>query len=99
MKRDGYTIVEVMIFLAISGLMLSMAMIGSGNLARQTRYSDTVNSFHSTLQRVYEEIASGVNTRQASDADCSTGPNRLPGTDACLVLGKVISFNFNGGRS
>lgn len=98
MKRDGFTIVEVMIFLAISGLMLSMAMIGSGNLAKQTRFSDSVNSFHSSLQRQFEEVVSGVNTRQSTDNDCITGgQNLIPGTDECILLGKVITFNDVGG--
>jgi prepilin-type N-terminal cleavage/methylation domain-containing protein len=98
MKRDGFTIIEVMIFLAISGLLLAMAMIGSGNLARQTRFSDSVNSFHSTLQREYEEIVSGVNTRSSSAAGC-TGSAQQTGTDECLLLGKVISFDYDGGTS
>lgn len=96
MKRDGFTIIEVMIFLAISGLMLSMAMIGSGNLARQARFSDTVNSFHSTLQKQYEDVVNGVNTREVGSGGCSSG-SPLPGTDNCLLLGKVISFNDVGG--
>ncbi len=101
MKRDGFTIVELIIFLAISGLLLTMAMIGSGNLARNARYSDSVNSFHSMMQRTYEEVANGVNTRQENEDDCVTGggQSRAPGTDVCLLLGKVISFNYNNGTT
>ena len=97
MKRDGFTIIEVMIFLAISGLMLTMAMIGSGNLARQARFSDSVNSFHSTLQREYEEVVNGVNIRPSSVAGCD-GSIRQTGTDDCVLLGKVISFDYAGGH-
>ncbi len=96
MKRDGFTIIEVMIFLAISGLMLTMALIGSGNLARQARFSDTVNSLHSTLQKQFEDVANGVNTRATGSAGCSSG-SPLPGSDNCLLLGKVISFDDDGG--
>lgn len=99
MKRDGFTIIEVIIFLAISGLMLTMAMVGSGNLARQARFSDTVNSFHSTLQREYEEVVSGVNTRSSTQPGCSGGAGTQTGTDDCLLLGKVISFDQNGGNT
>lgn len=100
MKRDGFTIVEVMIFLAISGLMLTMAVIGSGNLARQARYSDSVNSFHSMMQRTYEEVANGVNARQSTEEDCVTGGGQPhpPGTDDCLLIGKVVSFDYNYGQ-
>lgn len=79
--------------------MLAMAMIGSGNLARQARFSDSINSFHSTLQRQYEEVANGVNTRQGSQAGCAGGAPQQPGTDSCILLGKVVSFSQNGGRS
>lgn len=97
MQRDGFTIVEVMIFLAISGLLLTMAMAGSSNLARQARYSDAVNSFHSLVQRQYEEVATGVNTRQSGDPGCLPGPSPTPGADSCLLLGKVITFtDING---
>jgi|JI10StandDraft_1071094.scaffolds.fasta_scaffold07654_2 Tfp pilus assembly protein FimT len=96
MKRDGFTIIEVIIFLAISGLMLTVAMVGSGSLARQARFSDSVNTFQSTLQREYEEVVNGVNIRQSSEVGCG-GSARQTGTDDCILLGKVISFNHDGG--
>lgn len=96
MKRDGFTIVEVMIFLAISGLMLTMAIIGSGNLARQARFSDTINSFHSSVQREYEEVVSGVNTRQNTDLACGGATGVNTGTDSCILIGKVLSFQIDG---
>ena len=89
-KGDGFTIIEVVLFLAISGALLLMAMIGSGEMARHARFSDSVNAFHSNLQRYYEEVTSGVNTREANDA-CTAGTVDA-GTDSCLLLGRVISF-------
>ena len=89
-KSDGFTIIEVILFLAISGALLLMAMIGSGEMARHARFSDSVNAFHSNLQRYYEEVTSGVNTREANDA-CTPGTVD-GGTDSCLLLGRVISF-------
>lgn len=90
-KGDGFTVIEVMLFLAISGALLLMAMIGSGEMARHARFSDSVNSFHSNMQRYYEEVVSGVNTRAVNNA-CSAG-NVRTGTDSCLLIGRVISFN------
>ena len=52
-----------MIFLAISGLLLTMAIIGSDGMARRARFTDSVNTLHSTFQKYYEQTASGVNTR------------------------------------
>lgn len=90
-KGDGFTVIEVMLFLAISGALLLMAMLGSGEMARHARFSDSVNSFHSNMQRYYEEVASGVNTRALNDG-CAAG-NVRAGTDTCLLIGRVISFN------
>lgn len=89
-KGDGFTIIEVILFLAISGMLLLMAMIGSGEMARHARFSDTVNSFHSNVQRYYEEVTNGVNTRATTGA-CGAGSVE-GGTDSCLLLGRVISF-------
>lgn len=89
-KGDGFTVIEVMLFLTISGALLLMAMIGSGEMARQARFSDSVNSFHSNMQRYYEDVVSGVNTRAVNDA-CDPGTVRT-GTDSCLLIGRVISF-------
>ncbi len=97
MNRDGFTIIEVMIFLAISGLMLAMALIGSGNLAKQARFSDTINGLHSTMQKQYEDVANGVNTRTSGVSGCGGGPS-IPGSDSCLLLGKVLSFDDDGGK-
>jgi hypothetical protein len=90
-KGDGFTVIEVMLFLAISGALLLMAMLGSGEMARHARFSDSVNSFHSNMQRYYEEVVSGVNTRAVNNA-CAPG-NVRAGTDSCLLIGRVISFN------
>lgn len=87
---QGFTIIEVIIFIAISGALLTFAFIGMGSLARQARFSDSITSLHSTIQRQYEEVANGVNTR-APSVGCS-GTLMQPGTDDCLLLGKVITF-------
>ena len=86
----GFTIIEVTIFLTISGLLLTMAIIGSNGMARQLRFSDSVNGFHSYIQRQYESIVSGVNTRDVVAGACS---NVAPGTSDCILLGKVMSFD------
>lgn len=87
----GFTIVEVMIFLAISGLLLTMAIIGSDGMARRARFTDSVNTLHSTFQKYYEQTASGVNTRGTVGCSGTTSA----GTDSCLLLGRIISFRIN----
>lgn len=93
MKRDGFTIIEVIIFLAISSLMLTIAIIGSGGMARQARFSDSVNAFHSFFLQQSEEVINGVNSRGASDG-CTA--NTDPGSDSCALIGKIIYWQPNG---
>jgi len=91
MKGDGFTIVEVMLFLAISAMLMTMAIIGSGEMAKRTRFSATVDGLQSTLQRQYEEIVSGVNAR-GPQGTCG-GANLFgnPGTGDCLLIGRVFA--------
>lgn len=77
-----------MIFLAISGLLLLIAIIGSGEMAKRTRFTSTVDGAHSVIQRLYDEIVNGVNTRSITDVVCNGSV--APGTDRCLLIGRVI---------
>lgn len=88
-KGDGFTIIEVTMFLAISGALLSMALLATGSMARQNRFTDTINTFQAYMQRQYEEVQSGVNTRQVG-AGCQSSSR--PGADSCILIGKVVSF-------
>lgn len=81
--------IELMIFLTISGLLLVIAFIGAGNMARYARFSDSVNTFQSLVLKQYGEVLSGVNTRVENDG---CGGSNDPGSGSCLLLGKVISW-------
>lgn len=92
--NQGFTIIEVSIFLAISGLLLTMVFIGTGSLAARQRFSDTTDSAQAYLQAQYDEVVNGVNTRIAS-AYCPTdgGASSQPGaSQRCLLLGKLIQL-------
>lgn len=90
MNRDGFTIIEVMIFVAISAMLLLIAIVGSGDITKRARFTSTVDGVHSTIQRHYEDVVNGVNTRLSIDG-CSSQTN--VGTDSCLLLGKVLTLN------
>lgn len=90
MKRDGFTILEVMIFLAISAMMLLIAVVGSGEMAKRARFTGTVDGVQSTIQQYYEQVVSGVNTRTVIDG--CTSPKAV-GTDSCLLLGRTVTIN------
>ena len=94
MNERGFTIIEVMLFLGLSGLLLLVAFIGTGSMASRQRFSDTTDSFQSFMQTQYNEVVNGVNLRQQSKV-CGRDSVSTPGSETangCLLLGRLIAF-------
>ncbi|HYG84263.1 MAG TPA: type II secretion system protein [Verrucomicrobiae bacterium] len=98
--QNGFTIVELMLFLGISGLLLVMLLAGTTVTIQRQRYSDSVNSAQSFFQRQYGEALNVINARSGKEA-CSAsnfivpaddGSGEARGTSDCLVLGKAIDI-------
>lgn len=90
----GFTIIELTIFLAISGLLLLVMFTGTGMIASRQRFSDTTDSLQAFFQAQYDEVMNGVNVR-GSAASCSSdgGSAAIPGKSNCLLLGKLLTIN------
>ena len=102
-RVQGFTIIEVMLFLALTGLMLVGALVGLGtNLARQ-RYKDSVQDVVTMIRNQYDYVTRvQINTRTGSDMceivagssatfiDTSTNIGR--GRSLCDVYGVAIIF-------
>jgi len=57
-SKRGFTLIEVSIFLAITGLLLIGVLGGTySNIARQ-RYNDSVRSFAEFFRQMYAEVIS-----------------------------------------
>lgn len=81
-KRSGFTIVEIMIFLAISGVLIVGVIAGSGVIVARHRYNDSVQNLAQTLRAQYSAV---INTQIA---------DRVPGLNtACLgpSLDEIVS--------
>lgn len=70
--------------------MLLMVMAGSGQMTKRAQFTTSVDGAQSTIQKYYEEVVNGVNTR---DATTPCGGSVAPGTDSCLLLGRVITVS------
>lgn len=94
-RLGGFTIIEVMLFLSITGLLLIGAFLASGSAVGQIRFTDGVRGLESFMKRQYEEVLSGVNSRpnniRCSGSATSSGTSS-PGTSNCYLLGKAIVF-------
>lgn len=98
-KHNGFTVIEVMLFLAITGLLIAGVMVGARNNINSQRYRDTVEQFRNVIQGQYDRVYSLTN----SDANVDTGSqnpcaqsaaesNKHRGTTNCLYVGRVIEL-------
>lgn len=94
----GFTIIEVMLFLAVTGLLTIGVLVGSGAAIAQQRYRDSVNSLKGFIQEQYNQTSNVVNG-EARNPTCRVQGNSLVldggalqsrGTSECLLLGRYL---------
>ena len=97
--KQGFTIVETMLVLAITGVLVTGLLVGvSASIANQ-RYRDSVATFKSFLQDQYSQVDNVSNERPANFTCTSaakpvavTGSdNTNPGQTGCVLLGRYIT--------
>lgn len=94
----GFTIIEVMLFLAVTGLLTIGVLVGSGTAIAQQRYRDSVTSLKGFIQEQYTRTTNVVNA-DARNPACSQRGSALVldgdalqprGTSECLLLGRYL---------
>ena len=99
-QQDGFTIIEVMLFLGVTGLLVIGILVGSGVAIGQQRYRDSVNSLKSFLQQQYNETTNVANSRDTAwncnsssvvTEESSGGQPR--GTSDCVLLGRYVTID------
>jgi prepilin-type N-terminal cleavage/methylation domain-containing protein len=102
----GFTIVEVMVVLAISGLILFSAILIFDGQQGKTEFSQAVNQFQTQIQATINDATNGyypsnsrVECQQGTGITPNGGPqfsmsaNAAQGTNlGCIFLGKVMQF-------
>lgn len=85
--KQGFTIIEVMLVLAVSGLLLIGVLGGTyTNIATQ-RYNDSVRSFAEFLRQTYSEVLSPESIGNGNENSLSVG-----NSDTNAIYGKVLVF-------
>lgn len=107
----GYTIVEVLIVLAVSGMMFVIAVNFINGKQAKAAFTQGTNEMASQIQGVIEQVANGQysdipvtctsgggNTNAtASGASSSETDNKKTGINApCVFLGKMLRFHQGG---
>src|SRR5205814_2186232 len=76
----GYTIVEVMIFLAISSLLFVAASIAIGGQQAHTEFNTAANDTNTKFQQWIDQVANGFTSSTASglpsNVTCATSSGR-----------------------
>jgi type II secretory pathway pseudopilin PulG len=94
-KTTGFTIIETMLFLAISGFLFVAILASTGNSINVQRYRDSVNSLQSFLQKQYSDI---VNVSNESAENSCNNTSIARGQSDCVILGRFI-VTANDGKS
>ncbi|CAM6000316.1 unnamed protein product [Sphagnum balticum] len=97
----GYTIVEVMVFLAISSLMFLIAASFISGKQASAEFKQGINEINSQIQETINDVANG-DTASNSNFTCissesglsfNTTANSDGSNLGCVTLGKVIQFD------
>lgn len=109
-RSGGYTILEVMIFLAVSALIFVSAAVAVGGRQRAVQYSQSVRDFENQVQDVANDVGdgyypssegvsctvSGANTSARPRVTNSGSAGEQGSNDNCVAVGKALLFNIDG---
>ncbi|HMR72562.1 MAG TPA: hypothetical protein PKD68_00985 [Candidatus Saccharibacteria bacterium] len=107
-EHDGFTIIEVTLFLAISAMLLMIAFAFTNSTLRNMRFTDATKSLQSFFQQQYTRVQtnsialntpSGDAPRCAATGSIGTDPlavNTAGASSTCILLGSVLDIHTNG---
>lgn len=95
---QGFTVIETMLFLAITGALFAALMIGVGTGITQQRYLDSVRSYRALLQNQYAAVLNTKNNANIDQWKCDTANGKVGGgtttgnngASNCVILGRAI---------
>jgi hypothetical protein len=97
---SGYTIVEVMMFLAVSGLLFVFATRAINGQRQRTEFNVAIRAFQSDIENIINDGRDGY--YPATDIGCTKNASNVPeftlgsGTQGqnidCIMIGKALEF-------
>lgn len=102
--QRGFTLIESMLFLGVTGMLAVGVLVGSSIAIGQQRYRDSVNSLKSYIQQQYNETSNVINNHGQNwtcnnlgvITDVGGVGGSARGTSDCVVLGRFITINTDG---
>lgn len=106
-RSGGYTIIEVLIFLAVSSFMLVLAIMYVGGQQNKAEFTTAVRDFETKLNDIANDVATGYYVKPVN-FQCDNNSGRpVPSSsatdvqgqnDECIFAGTVLKFGENSNR-
>ena len=100
-NTSGFTIIETMLFLAVTGVLVVGILAGTGTSINVQRYRDSVSSLKSLIEQQYADNTSVSNAERATNITCdanatvSSGGTLSRGQSDCVQLGRYLTIDDN----
>src|SRR5690242_788053 len=103
-KRTGYTIVEIMIFLAISGLMFVIATSFLSGRQASAEFRQSMEDINANLSQIINDVGNGYYptnnsfkcTTTGQTLDFSSTATTQGSNTGCVFMGKIVQFAPSG---
>jgi type II secretory pathway pseudopilin PulG len=104
-SRNGYTILEVLIFVAVSSMMFVAALTAIGGRQQQVQFAQATREFDAKLRDIINDITTGyfptnptINCNViAGEVQIAISTDEDLGTnDTCVYVGKALQFQPEG---
>ena len=91
-SKKGFTVIEVTLFLALSGVLITGLIVGTNVSISRQRYNDSVKTIGEYLRGVYSDVLNVSNDKEVLPDDCPTGNCSYigPGRTGTAIYGKLI---------
>lgn len=98
-KVNGFTVIELMLFLGVTGVLFTVLMVGVNSNITQQRYRESVLNLSTLIQNQYAEVANAQNER--SDSLKCTVSSEGSGSEAVkrITISEQASSNSPRGQS
>ncbi|OGL22672.1 hypothetical protein A2707_05165 [Candidatus Saccharibacteria bacterium RIFCSPHIGHO2_01_FULL_45_15] len=102
-KQWGFTIIELMLFLGITGALFAGLLVGVNTNINQQRYKESVVSYQGLLEQQYSRVYNPQNSRQGNETctaeggvESVTDSGQARGTSGCVLLGRYVQIKNDG---
>src|SRR5581483_1475770 len=99
-KQRGFTIIEVLIVLAVTAAMFLLAVLSINGKQNTAEFQQAINDIRSSLQQEIDQVAAGDYSNTGNFTCDGTGGslviakgvNKQGSNTGCIYLGKALQF-------